>query len=189
MLRQVSAGLRRGSNGAVVVACLVAFALFAGLVLPAESERARRYSGDAGSPDLSLFYAPADLYRMAEAYGEEGRREYVRARFTFDLAWPLVYGAALVSALSWLSGRAWPASHWGRLANLVPLAGVLSDYLENVTAALVVYRYPTPTTLAATAAPAFTLLKWSLLALSAVLILVAAAGALWRRLKEGRSGS
>lgn len=45
-----------------------------------QATRAEQDTGSAKSPDTSLFYTPADLYRMAEAYGEEGRRAYVRAR-------------------------------------------------------------------------------------------------------------
>lgn len=185
-MQALSAWLRERSTVPVVALAAAAFVLFAVLVLPAESARADRFSGGEGSPDLSLVYSSAGLYRMAEAYGEEGRREYVRARFTFDLVWPLVYGSSLVSVLGWLSPRAWPASRWGGYGNLVPLAGVVADYLENLSAAAVMARYPEPSAWAAVLAPAFTFIKWGLLGLSAALILVTVVAAGWVRLGQGR---
>ena len=71
-----------------------------------QNARAKAYAGELGTPDTSLYYTAADLYRMAEGYGPQGRTAYIRARFTFDVAWPLVYLAFLVTALSWLINRA-----------------------------------------------------------------------------------
>jgi len=77
---------------------------------------------------------------MAESYGTEGRKAYVRARFTFDLVWPIVYAAFLTTTISWLYGRtSAPGSRW-RLANLVPLAAALLDYGENACTSLVMLR-------------------------------------------------
>ncbi len=82
------------------------------------------------TPDLSFMYSVNDLYEMAESYGEQGRSDYVRARFTFDLVWPIVYTFFLVTSISWLFGKATPAekSIWQR-ANLVPLLAMVLDYL------------------------------------------------------------
>lgn len=179
-MKALSAWLRARSSGPAVALTAAIFVLFAVLVLPAESERATRFAGEAGSPDLSILYSSEDLYRMAEAYGEEGRREYVRARFTFDLAWPLVYGAALISALSRLTRVAWPHSEIAGRANLVPLAGMAADYLENINAAVVMASYPARMDIAAALAPAFTLVKWSLLGVSFALVLWAGGVALYR---------
>ena len=42
-------------------------------------------------------YSTSDLYEMAQSYGADGRGLYVKARFTFDLVWPLVYTLFLVT--------------------------------------------------------------------------------------------
>ena len=75
---------------AVALLALVVFLLFTALVLPAQSAQAEAQFAGVGSPDTSFWYTPDDLYRMAEAYGAQGRPAYNRARFTFDIAWPLV---------------------------------------------------------------------------------------------------
>ena len=105
MLRDLSEWLERISSRWVVLIALVIFLLFTALVLPRQASSAASTAGDAGSPDMSFFYSPRDLYGMAEAYGSQGRVDYVRARFTFDLIWPLVYTFFLATAISWVNRR------------------------------------------------------------------------------------
>ena len=184
MLRNISTWLYCFSRGWVALAALAIFLLFGALVLPGQAAAARVYSAAAGRPDTSLFYSPSDLLRMAESYGESGRQAYVRARFTFDLAFPLVFTFFLASTISWLLNRALhPANRW-RLLNLTPLGGMLFDYLENISAALVIGRYPASTPLLALLAPVFTLLKWAFV--SGSFLLLAAALYLTLRINQGK---
>ena len=120
---------------------------------------------------MSLLYSPSDLYQMAEAHGQKGRDAYVWARWTFDLVFPLVYGAALLTALGWLCARVFaPGSLWQR-ANLAPVLGVFFDYLENASTSLVMLRYPDKTPVVDLLAPVFTLTKWAFVGGSIVLLL------------------
>ena len=179
--------LHTRSTGPVTLIALVIFLLFTALVLPQQAADAEANAGGAASPDTSLVYTPAELYAMAEAYGPEGRAAYIRARFTFDLVWPLVYAAFLATAISWLSRRAFPAGSPGLWANLVPVIGALLDYLENIAAALVVGRYPARTPIVDLLAPAFTFLKWIFVGGSFAVLLLVLVAALWHRLRESRS--
>jgi hypothetical protein len=174
---RLSNWLYRASSGWLTLAALVIFLLFTALALPAQSARSET---DAGSPDTSLFYSPADLYAMAEAYGPDGRQDYITARFTFDLVWPLVYLFFLATAISWLFARSVSAENIWRRANLAPLLGALFDYLENVSTALVMGRYPAHTPVVDLLAPAFTFVKWVFVGGSFVLLLAGAAMGLWR---------
>ena len=180
-MKLLSAFLYRVSTGPVAGAGLIIFVLFMALVLPGQSEQARAVSGGAGSPDMSFVYSPADLYRMAEAYGAGGRLAYVQARFTFDAVFPLVYTFFLATCITWLCSKALaPASPWLML-NLLPIAGMAFDYAENVTASLVMLRYPLTTPVIDVAAPALTLIKWCLIGGSMLLLAVLAGMALLRR--------
>jgi hypothetical protein len=148
------------SSGPVALAGVLIFLIFGALVLPRQAAAAERVAGDAGSPDTSLLYTSADLVRQAEAYGEEGREAYVRARWTFDLIFPLVYGFFLLTSISWLLGWSLAAdSPWHRI-NLVPMVAVAFDFLENTATSWVMSRYPAGTPVAAFVAPWFTLSKW-----------------------------
>lgn len=161
-MKRVSDWLYRFSTGWLTLAGLIVFLLFSALVLPAQSSRADPAEAAAGSPDLSFFYTPQDLARWAEAYGEQGRAEYIRARFSFDLIWPLVYTFFLGTSISWLWGRALPPGSLWRRVNLLPLLAMLFDLLENSATSLVMARYPVETALAAGLAPLFTTVKWLL---------------------------
>ena len=160
VLETVSILLPRLRSGPVALAGVLIFLLFGALVLPRQAAEAEKAAGDAGSPDTSLLYTSADLVRQAEAYGEEGRAAYVRARWTFDLIFPLVYGFFLLTSISWLMRWSLAAdSPWHR-SNLVPLFAVAFDFLENTATSWVMSRYPAETPIAALAAPLFTLSKW-----------------------------
>jgi hypothetical protein len=181
---RISDWLSRISTGWVALAALLIFLLFTALVLPQQATKAELETGSADSPDTSFFYTPGELYRIAEAYGEQGRQAYIRARFTFDLIWPLVYTLFLVTAISWVFGRAFaPDSRWQR-TNLAPLLGALFDYLENVSTSLVMGRYPAQTPVVDLLAPLFTALKWGLLGVSFLLLLVGVVVAIGRWIRR-----
>jgi hypothetical protein len=183
MLKKLSGRIHRLSKGWVALTALVIFILFTALVLPGQASQASPGSDSAGSPDMSLYYTASGLHRMAEAYGQAGREAYVRARFTFDLVWPLVYMLFLAAGISWLSRKAFdPDSSLQRL-NLVPVFALLFDYLENIATSLVMIAYPRPVPVVELLAGPFTLVKWALVTGSFAVLLVAAAVAAWRRVR------
>lgn len=189
MLTKLSNGFLKISTGPLTLACLAIFIIFSALVLPDQAAKAEVYSGEVGSPDTSLYYSASELYAIAEAYGLAGRAAYIRARFTFDVIWPLVYLAFLATAISWLVKKAdldWQT--WGRI-NLLPVAGVIFDFLENGSAALVMARYPQPTAVIGHLAGAFTLLKWVFIAASFGFLIIIAGIAIKRQIKTGRKSS
>ncbi len=179
-MNKLSQALYHLSSGLVTLAALAVFILFMVFVLPDQAQKAEAVSGGAGSPDTSYFYSRADLERMAEAYGEEGRAAYVYARFTFDLIFPIAYLAFLAASISWLLNKSLPdpGNKW-RLLNLFPVFGVFFDYCENIAASVFMTNYPEPSALAGSLAPVFTLLKWFFVNGSFALLMLAGAIALW----------
>ena len=180
MIKRFSIWLYRVSTGKITLICLIIFLLFSALVLPAQTAGADALGEDVGSPDLSFFYTTQDLYDMAEGYGEEGREAYIRARFTFDLIWPVMYTLFLTTAISWLFIRAISPYSWLRMTNFVPILGMIFDYLENLSTSIVMARYPAQTAIIDSLAPFFTLFKWIFIAGSFVLLVVGVALALAR---------
>jgi hypothetical protein len=179
LLARVSEWLYSASTGKVAAVSILVFVVFTALVLPAQSRAAGEYSSGVGSPDMSFFYSSEELTRIAEAYGESGRAAYVRARFTFDLIWPIVYAFFLATTISWTFQRVFPPSSVIRRGNLLPLAAALFDYLENIATSIVMLRYPNSAPLLGNLAPVFTLLKWSLIVGSFGLLLFAGILLLW----------
>lgn len=169
------------------LAGLAAFVVFTATVLRWQASISSAYTDTFGAPDSSFWYTPGDLYAAAEAWGEAGRSAYVRARVSFDVVWPLVYGFFLTTSIAWLVARSTrPRSGWGRVA-LLPAVVVLLDYAENVCTATVMARYPDPTAVLAQLAPIFTASKWVLLATCFALIPVSAVAALVHRFRPRRA--
>lgn len=153
------------SNRSVVLAGLVIFVLFVILVLPAQPKIGVTDDFDPGYPDLGFWYSPGHLYDIAEAYGPEGRMEYVKMRYRFDIVWPLVYVGFLVTSLSWVLIRV-SVSRKILLLNLLPVPAGCFDLLENLFASIVMLRYPAFSPVSAFLTPVMTMLKWSLIGLS-----------------------
>jgi hypothetical protein len=172
MWRTVSDWLQRVSNGWIAVASLLIFLLFTALVLPGQSSKSESTTGIAGSPDMSFYYSPDELYQMAKSYGAEGRQAYIRARFTFDLVWPLVYGFFLAAGISWTFRNAFSDEAIWQRANLAPILAVMFDYLENISTSLVISRYPSSTAVLDWLASVFTMAKWIFVAGSFGLLLI-----------------
>lgn len=160
--------LRLSEKRVVVILSTILFLLTIA-AMPFIQEAASRMSTDR-SPDMSFRYSVEDLYEMAESYGAEGRREYIVMRFTFDLVFPLIYGAFLVSVLGWLyRTRSWV--RWSGKVVLLPFMGLLFDYLENISTSIVMWRYPERIYLVGLLATIFTPVKWVLLSLSFLALL------------------
>jgi hypothetical protein len=184
MLKRFSDWLNQVTNGWIFLLALLIFVLFTALVLPGQAAEAEVNAAGAGSPDLSFYYTPQDLYNMAEAYGVGGREAYIKARFTFDLIWPVVYTFFLTVSISWLFSRAFdPDSFWRRL-NLVPVFAMAFDYLENISSSLIMLRYPQETPVVVTLAPIFTMLKWILISGSIILLLLGVIFGIWQWIRN-----
>jgi hypothetical protein len=183
-MKKISEWINKISSGWVTLASLVIFLLFTALVLPAQAKEADAYSGEIGSPDTSFYYSSKTLYHFADAYGPEGRSAYIRARLTFDVFWPLVYLAFLGTAISWIFQKSSLRGEiWKRL-NLVPVFGLLFDYLENGAAVVVMARYPDLTPILSHLAGVFTAIKWICIGGSFAILISASGLAFWHRLEK-----
>jgi hypothetical protein len=183
-MNKLSDWLYTVSTGKIVLLFLVVFIVFTAAVLPGRSNQAERYTGPAGSVDTSFSYSPQELLDTAEAYGEGGRAAYVRARWTFDVAWPMVYTVFLLTASSYLLEKAFSLSGGWRLLNLLPLAAALFDFIENSAASGVMLAYPNRPLIIAWVAAIATPLKWVLVGASFVLLLVGLVGWAFRALRN-----
>ena len=120
-MKELSAQLRRLSTGQVTMVMLLIFIVFMVLILPSQSNRELETRAGSATPDLSLFCTPEELYQMAETFGPGGRKAFILARWTFDVAWPMVYSIFLVTSISWLVGRGFPSASRWQFTKLVPI--------------------------------------------------------------------
>jgi hypothetical protein len=144
----------------VVITGFIIFFAFSFFFLPGQNKIVETYSAGTGSPDTSFLYTPTELYQMAGAYGAEGRSAYIRARWTFDLAFPIIYTFFLTTSISWSANRVLKEGNDLHTGNLLPLFAMLFDLCENICTTWVFARYPAYNAFLSMLAPAFTLLKW-----------------------------
>ena len=142
------------------------FAAFIIWVLPSVSAATKIATGSNQAPDTDFFYTAQSLYQIAGEYGPAGRSYYIVSRFTFDIVWPIAYGLFLTAALAITFNHNLNTLNRSTLnlslLNLLPLFGVVFDYLENLSTAYTMFRYPS-TTFIAYLAPPFTAIKWLLI--------------------------
>jgi hypothetical protein len=171
-LKTISDYFYRFSTGWIALAGAVIFMVFSVMALPAQSAQTEIYSHGSGSPDTTLFYNSKTIIGMADAYGEEGRAAYLQARWTFDLAFPLIYSFFMVTSISFLFTRcSWNNSRI-RLLNLTPLAALVFDLAENTSASVVMAEFPKQNTWGQFLAPIFTPIKWFFVTFSLLLVLI-----------------
>lgn len=183
-MNKISAFFYRVSRGWVTLLAVVVFLVFSTWQLPQQNARADQYSQGIGSPDTSLFYSGGELFSMAKWYGMEGRSAYLRARWTFDLAFPFVYTFFLVTAVSWVLNRALPERSRLRLLNLLPLAAIAFDFLENSMTSIVMWGFPSRIAIAEGLAVVATPLKWLTLAISFLVLLIGLLTMLVKRIRS-----
>ena len=76
-----------------------------------------------------------------------------------------------MTSISWLGLRGLsPESHY-KVLNLIPLLGLTFDFLENLSASLVMLRYPSLTPGLDFLVPVFTFFKWIFLGISFVILI------------------
>jgi len=167
----------------VFAVSVLVLAVFMATILPAKAADAAAYTPAGASFDTSFFYTPAQAVERVARYSPEGRAAYVYDRWTFDLAWPLVYGFFLFSGWAFGLSRLLPAKKGDRdRANaawlLVPALAVFFDLVENTAVTVLMLAYPAAALAAALVASAGTVIKW-------VFVMVGMAGAVGLPLAGG----
>jgi len=180
-VKKLSACFYRISTGWVALVGLLIFLIFSSLTLPVESARMDAYTQGLGSPDTSFIYNSKMLMQMAEAYGEEGRSAFLKARWGFDLAFPLIFSFFFITSISFLFKKGLGGSSNLPLLNLIPLLGLIFDLAENTATSVVMAAYPLRNTWGQILAPVFTPLKWIFVTINTLLLLIGLS--LW--LKKG----
>lgn len=158
MLKSIIYKSLYGVDGMKVWITLIIFMIFIIVVLPSEAARSQQFFGDTSPPDTFFYYSGEELYRIAGDFDSQGRAYYIRSRFTFDIVWPIVYGLFLWAAIAYFL-KSYKYSR-ARYLVLLPIIGVLLDFLENTGASLVMALYPEKFSPLLHIVPIFTLTKW-----------------------------
>ncbi len=163
--------LKRYAKGWLVLVFFGLVVLFYVIILPRSLANLVAASGDKGLIDELFFYTPKTVYSMIASYGDIGRTLYRTFTLTIDFIFPVVYTLFLSLLITWQFQRSVPAtSKLQRLAR-IPFGALLFDILENLSIAVMLSIYPATPHWIAWLATLCTMLKWSFVGMSSILVL------------------
>lgn len=176
MLARAHHFLNRISTGRTL---LVLFILFTSIIVavnaldvPISIPALKRLSGGIGILDEQFFYTPDRAYEIMDAYGSAGRQLHLAISLLVDIPLPAIHALFFAVAVTVIFRRAFtPDSRLQRL-NLLPLAGGVIDYAENLSILSIIIRYPERVDIIASLAGYLTLAKNISILSSLILILL-----------------
>lgn len=116
----------------------------------------------------SFFYTAEWLNTLASQLGDEGRRFYIISRLRFDFLWPVAFTFFFFNVLALL----YKDMRLIRYLLLLPIFGLIFDYLENVSVSVVFAMYPRTLVALSHLAGIFTMFKWTAIYTTFIVIVV-----------------
>lgn len=135
----------------------------------------RALAGGRPVPDIQPWRTAVAFYEQLDAYGAAGRRLYLTRLAPVDLFTPLVQLLFLSTAITVVFRGLLPAGSRWHYLNLLPIAALVADYLENVTVVAAMLLYPVRLDWLVPFSASFTALKMGF-SVAAVALLVAGLG-------------
>ena len=146
MLAKLSSFIQRISNQRSFFLLLLAyggyFVIFFYADVPFGLSKIKPYAGNTSILDVETYYTAAQAYQRLDLFGEGGRAAYQKILMG-DLIYPALLGIFLSVTISLVLRRVLPArSRWHNL-NLLPIANLALDYLENILLIILLATFPT----------------------------------------------
>ena len=114
--------------------------------------------------DSELGYRANEAYEVIGHYSDSMRRIYILNEVTLDLVFPFVYTFLFAFAIYLLYQRSTLA--------LFPFLAIIFDFLENTGIVIMLSAWPNKFMWLATCTSIFSMIKWSLVVISTLIILV-----------------
>jgi len=146
ILDEVSNRIIAITSARMVLLSLIGFAVSAFIIngRPFGAGQLMDITGGVGLLDMMVLYTPEQAYAHLAAMGEAGRAFDLTHIVPLDFVFPFLYTLFSAVAITWLLHKWLPAqSRWHRL-NVVPLAGGIGDYLENLGIIIMIIAWPSP---------------------------------------------
>ncbi len=134
-----------------------------------------------GLLDMTINYSPEIAYAKLTAYGEQGRYAYRIFLDYVDSVFPALYGLFFLLGTTYAFACVFPGRPVWQKLSFLTLGTTLFDYAENFCFLAMLRHYPQRLEGVARVANIFTLTKWSFAVFSMVLVIIGAAGLLFRR--------
>ena len=146
-------------NLGIVIVSTIIFILFMAIVLPHMNELTEEFAQGLGSIDTGFVYNLDEFASIRDGYGEFGRSEYIRIRWTYDVLWPFVYTFFIGSATLLITKK----FKFSYKFVYVILFGMHFDFLENSLATIYMFFYESELTLLVYLLMIASSIKWILI--------------------------
>ena len=183
MLTRFSEYIQSRASGRRIVILFVGMMAFILLTLPIAEEASAGIEG----LDSRGFYSLAEAHSTVASYSPAGRDSLRVFYLTVDVINPLLYASFFALLISWVFQRAFPMESRLQRMNLLPVAAIFFDLLENSSVVRLFSAYPAQPDSIARLAQIGSAGKFSLVSLSALLILVGLLTLGWKRLRDARA--
>lgn len=167
-----------------IAALLTLFLFFNLVIIPRILSRLDRLSNGTGIIDMLPSYTPDKLYAHLAAFDAQGRQFYMLHELTIDVIYPAISALLFSLAAAYLLCRTFANRSRFQYLALIPLLVMLVDYLENLCIVTLLAAYPHRLPALAQIANLFTIGKWALSAVEAVLVVGSLAGFLILKLHK-----
>jgi len=139
-------------------------------------------------PDLSFGISTDKVYQELDCMGDNGRTVYQKESLLKDSIYPVSYGLFFAFTLFVLSSltfrRKWPVI----VVSILPLAGMLFDFLENYKLRKLMDQFPVLQQETVSMASIANIGKWSFIYVSIAVILILAVWSFIRIIEGIRKG-
>lgn len=157
-------------NGKLVLITFTIFLIAIFILLPMMQNDIINNTGSAITPDTSFFYTANDLDVIANSYSSLGIGAYVRTRFTYDLAWPIIYTIFMLASIR-LFSRGY-SKRTRRIVTLMPIGAFIFDILENTLCSVFMLTYSKKYMPVAMMASYASMIKWTFVFITLTLICI-----------------
>jgi len=178
MLTSLNNWLIKNAKGWLILVFLAVFLFFSLVVMPSGKTWLGGGTQEAGSIDITFGAAPATLFNIVEAHGQQGRAVYRIFELTADIAYPVIYSLFLGLTITFLFRRIFPLESKLQKLNLLPFAALLFDVLENLGIVALLSTYPRQITWLAVITSLINFIKWICAGGSSLLVVAGLVGCL-----------
>lgn len=183
MVTRFSDQLVRLATGRNLLLLFLLFLLTTSVIFPLMSSLIEDPGGELEKIDTKLNYTSAELYKIIDAYGAQGRQVYALSHLTADVLFPLVYAFFFGLLTAYIFQRAFPIDSWVQRLNLVPFMLLIFDLLENLGVVILLLAFPTQMEGLARFTGILTSVKWIIAGITVALPVGGTGAWLLRRLR------
>ncbi|MDG1841055.1 MAG: hypothetical protein P8I93_01765 [Crocinitomicaceae bacterium] len=149
----------------ILISCIMHFMINPQLV---------KYAGEMKILDIMIMgYDINYVNAFFKALGEKGRDIYLYQQLAIDMIYPLAYGGFICFSLAWiLKKKNKNLTSIGLAICILPLIGVFLDFIENISNAILLLKYPKISSFQVAFSCIMTYLKYFFLIVSVLILFV-----------------